>query len=111
MCITTYINESEKNQPTGIKALDEELTAVRKRTGDDWQVVTVTRSVGFWRRKQVTLYGLLFDYAGTGIEYQIINFYRDGTDWSINTYVPAELIVAYLMGVQAHKPSVQHDRY
>jgi hypothetical protein len=38
-----------------------------------------------------------------GPEWQVINFYREGTGTSINTTVPKELVLAYLYGCTARR--------
>ena len=38
-----------------------------------------------------------------GPEWQIINFYREGTDTSINTVVPKEIVLAYLYGMATRR--------
>ncbi len=98
MPMCTYLNDNEHLTPTGITALDEVLTDMRKETGEDWRVGAHTYEFHRWFRKPVrrTWYAL---YRNMGMgEFQCINFYRDGTDWSINPDVTAELIVAYCYG-------------
>ena len=93
----TYLGQNEYLAPTGVKALDEALAELRSVTGEDWRVAVRRFVTGrLWWRKEVQHFEL---YCGLGGgEFQIINFYRDGTDWSINHYVPAELVVAYIFG-------------
>lgn len=93
----TYLGEYEYASPSGVKALDEALSELRALTKDDWRVAVRTFVTGrLWWRKEVRLYEIYCALGGG--EFQVINFYRDGTDWTINHYVPAELAVAYLYG-------------
>lgn len=95
----TYLNEHDKNQPIQDKTLQEALDECRKMTNQDWHVIERTRTTKRWFRKPETcyFYSLLVGEYG-GYEYQEINFHRDGTDWTLNFFVPAELAIAYLYG-------------
>ena len=106
MPATTFMRPDECLAPTGHKTVDEVLRDLRSITGKDWRVEKHLQRSGFFRKRTRELFCL---YLGVGdgllgYEFQIINFYRDGTDWSINHYVPAELLVAYMYG--ASQPSV-----
>src|SRR5687767_1729261 len=101
MPMCTYLGDTEFLAPTGHKAIDEAVADLRKQTGDDWRAGSFTHVLKRWFRKPVkhTWYALYIN-VGFG-EFQCINFYRDGTDWSINPDVSAELIVAYCYGYLA----------
>jgi len=104
MGVFTYLRENDFIEPTGNKALDDGLLDLRTATGDDWRISAHPVVLGpWWRRKKATWYSL---YCGVGTpEFQTINFYRDGSDWSINLTVPAELIVAYMFGTHVRRSS------
>ena len=93
---------------TGHKTVDDTLRNLRAITGKDWRIEKHLQRSGFFRKRLRELF-CLYIGVGDGImgykEFQIVNFYRDGTDWSINHYVPAELLVAYMYG--ASQPSAE----
>lgn len=93
----TYLGEHDHTQPTDHKELDKTLTELRKLTGEDWRIGSwIYRTGCLWWREEYPHYSL---YVGVGSgEFQIINFYRDGTDWSINPDVSAELLMAFMLG-------------
>ena len=101
MPATTWLREDEFLQPTGHKVVDETLRELREVTGKDWRVDKRRTTTGhLWWKRHVDLFSLYVRLGMTmlGDEFQIINFHRDGTDWSINHHVPAELVVAYMLG-------------
>lgn len=100
MPICTYLSAGELDLAIENKAVAEALADLRKSDPDGgWVCRERSYRVrrGLFRRpeerKSYSVYKRI-----TGGEYQIINFYRDGTDWSINTSVPAELAVAFMYG-------------
>jgi hypothetical protein len=100
MSCCTWIRESEKNQPIQNKHVAEWLANARKATGIEWVVLERAFYVTKWfRTKQIWRYEILNPICEDHLEYQCMNFYRDGTDWTINMLVPAEIAVAYLMGL------------
>ena len=52
-----------------------------------------------WVRKTKIFYGVVYDYAKTKEEYQIINFPSINKETSINTWVSKEVLLAFLMGL------------
>lgn len=81
---------------TEYKEVRELLDEIKERTGEIWEVEEHEYIEGFFRkriRKSFTLYKHIY-----AIEYQVINFYLDETEWSINPYVSVNLIMAYLYG-------------
>lgn len=102
MPITTYI--SQRPLLPNHKELCELLVEVRTKTGEEWVVLEHFVPAGFWKRlfnpvAGTKLYELLVQFDGSGIEYQIINFYSSTSGTSINTFVPVEYLVAYLLGM------------
>lgn len=93
------MHDWETREPVDNKAIQELLDELNtKYPSSKWVVKSTNFLQGrLWWKKKVKLYTLYSRIMGG--EYQVINFYRDGTDWSINTYVPAELIVAFLYGL------------
>jgi len=55
-------------------------------------------------QKFYNIYEVLWHVQGD--EWQVINFHRSGSDWSINHLVTADMAAAYLYGVLAglHHP-------
>lgn len=102
MPICTYLNESDKDTPIVNKAVIEWLTNARKATNTHIVVHERPYEVRRWFKK-LTKYSYELFWPINGIEYQCVNFYRDGTDWTINTHVTAELAVAYLMGLCSNR--------
>lgn len=102
--ICTYLSGDRHAEPTKCQQLNELLADVRKTTGKDWRVAEHEFERTYWFRKSevVFRYELLVHICAG--EFQCINFHRDGTTWSINTTVPAELVIAFLFGILAgHK--------
>lgn len=99
--IATYLQHNQHTEPTSCAKLNELISEVRKVTGKDWRVAELSFERAFWFRKSqiVFRYELLLHICSG--EFQCINFHRDGTDWSINTTVPAELVIAFLYGILA----------
>lgn len=102
MTCTTFLSSWELNRPSSNGVINTLLAEVRQKTGKDWQVTEREAKVArpWWRRfgkvKTVKLFTL---YRGIGgVEYQIVNFYRNH-DWSINHENDAELVVSYLHGI------------
>ena len=100
MTCTTFLNESELNVPLKNAEIQHILDAVRKVTGENWQVIHHHDYVtGVWPfRKVEPMYGLYVYVGGCG-PWQAINFYRDYVKSSINTMASLELVAAYLLGV------------
>ena len=99
MPICTYLREHELYRPIANATVSEWLEHARKATGRRIQVQEHEFVQRRWFRKPLKLlrYQILWPVFD-GIEHQVMNFYRDGSDWTLNTYVPAEMAVAYLMG-------------
>lgn len=96
----TYIPDNEKNLPICNNAVAEWLASAREKTGI--KIVVLERKFEFrrWFQRKERIewrYEILWPLGHA--EYQVVNFYRDGTDWTINLMVPAEMAVAYLIGV------------
>jgi hypothetical protein len=116
VAITTWLqpHEAVLTDDHDVRALLDELEA---RYGERWRAVRYTRPL--WRRwfnpwnvwrpmlPRVT-WSLYYEYHPD--EWQVINFYREGTDWSINTSVSKELIVAYLHGYLGQRAHHQASR-
>lgn len=98
----TYLKDSDKNAPIQNKHVAEWLSKAREATGVE--IVVLERRFDYtrWFRKRTDWrYEIL--WPSFPPEYQEINFYRDGSEWSINLIIPAELAVAYLIGVCAQR--------
>jgi hypothetical protein len=65
----------------------------------DWQVIERIHEYKplFGKKKVLKHYELMVG-IWDDVEYQIINFYREDSEWSINHYVSADILVAYLIG-------------
>jgi hypothetical protein len=93
MCVD--LRKEEWDIPTSNKELNELLKEVRIKTGENFQLVEAPRH-SFWKKERT--YNLLLEVGGYP-PFQSINFYRENSDTSINDWVPADLIAAYLYGV------------
>lgn len=99
MPMCTYYGPTEAMRPTGDNDLDALLVEVRNATGKDWRIDwrdSIVRKA-LRRPKTTRVYSLIV--ATIAPEFQVINFYRDGQGWTINSDVTKELIYAYLYGV------------
>jgi hypothetical protein len=102
--ITTYLTDNDLSRRVTHKSVAKVLTELQAlHPSDGWHITEYIYPAyrrWYWPFTEVAearvfeLYKRLTDYG----EYQIINFYRDGTDWSINTFVPAELVIAFMYG-------------
>ncbi|CAJ0893953.1 hypothetical protein R77569_04357 [Ralstonia mannitolilytica] len=101
MPMCSYFGDNQAKQPTGDKALDDLLSEVRETTGMDWRIWWKEYEIRKPLRKPIKArhYSLIVETRAP--EFQVINFYRDNTDWSINGSVSKELIYAYLYGLLA----------
>ena len=104
--MTTFLSDNELNIPTSDKAVNEALAEVREMTGENWQVLERIVEVYipwylFWKPAKYVRIFELYCYVGGCGPWQQINFYRAGSDTSINICVTADLVVAYLYGIQA----------
>ena len=101
MPMCSYFGDNEAKQPTGDAALDELLAQVRNVTGKDWRIWWKEYEIRKPLRRPVKArhYSLIVETRAP--EFQVINFYRDNTDWTINGSVSKELIYAYLYGLLA----------
>lgn len=98
MPCTTFVSDSDFQQPDH-PAIAEWIHEASKRLGCRIGIARADALRGRWPfRKRERLYGVLLD-LGHG-QAQVINFApREGSDWSINQYVPAQEVAAYLMGI------------
>jgi hypothetical protein len=96
----TSLSPRELNQPCGSKELDAALADLRRVTARNWQIIPRRIEQRHWFRKTTERTFSLYVEAEGG-EFQVINFYRDGTTWSINHCVPAELLMAYMLGAMS----------
>lgn len=107
MVTTTCLYDYEQNRPIKNKEVAIVLAAVRKFTGENWQVVETEHLSGptwFKEVKRRFSYEVYIEVGGM-LPFQRINFYLDDSvylddsDSSLNFNVSAELVVAYLYGV------------
>lgn len=93
----TYFGDHEFTGPCGDAELDDLIAILRVESAGDWRVRKTTHTTGkLWWKKSFVRFEL---YSGLGHgEFQVINFHRDGTNWSINHLVPRELVIAYIYG-------------
>jgi hypothetical protein len=99
----TYVNDRSFKKPTGDKAIDDLLLELRTVTKEDWRVgmVGIVAVRGLFRRRFIVQRYTLYHVCRDSLQAQVINFYRDGSQWTINHAVPAELIVGYMYGYLA----------
>jgi len=101
-----YLGDSEGRTPTSNPEIDTLIAKLRERTQDDWRVLERTcrgPRTGFWRRRTTVMrYELM---RGTGDkEFQMVNFWAPRGS-SMNFFVSAEVLVAYLDGLLSYSPS------
>lgn len=103
MAVTSYYSEGEVNAPISNENVIEWLNEARQAGHTRIYVKEYTfikRRI--FRKPLVTrLYEVLNKLGVDSVEYQIINFCRDHDDWTINTMVPAEIAIAYLIGLSS----------
>jgi len=100
MCSFTFLHDGELNKPLPNAEVQEFLDIARKQTDKDWQVVPITFASRKWfKTRYEILYGVYVN-VGHG-NWQQINFYRTGSDSSINLYVTLDVVSAFFMGMVA----------
>jgi hypothetical protein len=116
MTCTTFLHDGELNQPLPDAEVQHFLDAVRKLSGENWQVVPLHLTRHRWLRKPVTetLYGLYVYIGGVG-PWQQINLYREGSASSINLYATLDVVAAYLLGMygglaKAHAKAMKENQ-
>lgn len=91
MPITTFLHDSELDQPSGHPEIDQLVAEVRKRTGRNYQVVTHRwgECYGYFRlrRRVITRMGLFVEVGGVG-----------PWQWLSSTQTAHE-VRAYLLGI------------
>jgi len=101
MTIMTWLRPDEMLNKTSNKEINK-LVLEANNTINGGKFFCVERKIHsvhmFFIKKTVTRFELFYSPDGTTYVQQI-NFYRLGSDTSINTSVPADLIMAYLFGV------------
>jgi hypothetical protein len=108
MPIVTYFSECEilactKSSNSVITQL---LAEVNCKSPVKWLIrdypITSTKRRGFlfWRSFEVVMYHELY-VATIEPEFQVINFYQQHSDSTINTIVRSDVIASYLMGLLA----------
>jgi len=105
MTAFTYFNDSEvKHHRENLShpLIRELIDELNEQTDGGWFVEERSRYAPqprwkFWAEPTTRkVYSL---YRNThSVEYQCINFYVDGSDWSINITTSADKIIAYLYG-------------
>lgn len=101
MTCTTFLHDSELNQPLPNTEVQEFLDLARAQTGKDWQVVPFIFSSRKWfKTSYTTLYGVYVYIGGIG-PWQQINFLNKDGESSITVYVPLETVGAFFMGMVA----------
>jgi hypothetical protein len=106
MPIVTYFSECEIRacSKSSNPVITELLSEVNSKSSARWLVrdypVTSTKSIGFLFKRKVKATEMYHELYVATIEpeFQIINFYREGSDSTINTVVTSDVIVSYLMG-------------
>jgi len=96
MPICTYLStvpDSRDIKNVNVRELLDELNAKFK---DKWAIRETAHVVGFFRKKIKYTYELFFHVGGP--EYQIINFYSEDSESSINLGNSASVVCAFMLG-------------
>lgn len=99
--ITTFVNDADF-VTSEVPCIREWHVAAEEALGVKIAVQESRRRGRWWQKQAPPVYCVLLDvYGGSGArQAQMINFApRDGSEWSINTYVPAQEVAAWMMGV------------
>lgn len=109
MPITTYMTGEFRERDFADSNIGPVLRELRQVTGLDWRVeqYTIRRRKRF-RWRTTILYSLYCGIGDTG-EFQIINFYNEGTGSSINTEVSASLVVTFMYGMMGGYDAARRD--
>lgn len=107
MVMTTYLRHDEALKLLGesraAKELDRLLDEVRIKTMRDWRIRRRSFKGSWPWSKRCELFELYIELGSSPMksfdEFHVINFFRDGSTFGINSDVPGELLVAYLLGV------------
>ena len=101
MTCTTFLHDGELNQPLPNAELQSIFEEAKNHSGKNWQVVPIHITYRKWfRQKTKTLYGVYVYVGGMG-PWQQINFFKDGSNSSINLYVSLDVVAAYFLGMLA----------
>jgi hypothetical protein len=99
-----------------LRTEDPDICEVLAQLPDRVIVKEVPQSVTAWslweRRTQLQVgYSVLWFLGDTplGPEWQVVNFYREGSATRINTVVSKELVLAYLYGCAARQDALSAD--
>jgi hypothetical protein len=109
MPIVTYFAECEilAFSKSSNPVITDLLSEANSKSPARWLVrdypVTSTKSIGFLFKRKVKAMEMYHElYVATvEPEFQIINFYQEGAESTINTIVSSDVIVSYLMGFLA----------
>lgn len=97
MPCTTYLHESELNVPTSNKEINDLLKELRTATAEDWQITEKIQKARIFSRS--TKRYEIFKYVGGMGPYQIMNFYKEDAESSINFGISADTLMAYMLGI------------
>jgi hypothetical protein len=99
--MTTFLHDGELNVPTVNDVLNKTLAEVREATGENWQIVERAKEKRFaFNTKIKTAYAYeLYLYVGGMGPWQMINFYKESSDCSINPVNNADVVMAFLLGI------------
>lgn len=98
MVCTTFLHESELNQQLPDPDIQNLLEEVRKKSGENIQVVKVPTEKSFFNCKKPDYYGLYFYVGGIG-PWQQVHFFTTETKTKGALYVSLDVIAAYLYGL------------
>lgn len=118
MAITTFYSENEPNVLPSDKILNELIQECVKLDGRVWRLEerkflkksTFFSTISFRKPEFVTLYSLALELYPKIGEYQIMNFRCDNSGTSINTYVTADVMTAYLYGYLNGRKSFKESK-
>lgn len=97
MTCTTYLDESELNVPTSNKEVNDLLKELRTATTEDWQITEKFEKTGIFSKGRHSYQ--VFKYVGGMGPYQVMNFYKEDAESSINFGISADTLMAYMLGI------------
>ena len=98
--MSTYLSENEFTEKVSNLHLQELLNKVNK-IEQKYRLEEIVFKTGIIRKKYFKTYNVYYEIGYP--EFQLINFYNENSEDSINTEVSADIVSAYFYGILRNK--------